>query len=219
MLACKKSYSFDRVFLGLYLTVPQTPKAIWTSRKEIFFTLLTQCTMVTWDVGELVLLMKKTHREERLEWFRAGWSKWSISWKHSWFIVDSIETKAEWNARVAGESWAGIGSACFRKLKLRKIYFFYTFLFRAEQEILLRRSLALVHGDEYKLSGRRSFFRRSKKGTHGSSVNHSREGSDSATSITTSCTGMNVRLESENSTIYVQVFQWKFYKCSNNQAE
>ena len=90
---------------------------------------------------------------------------------------------------------------------LRKIYFFYTFLFRAEQEILLRRSLALVHGDEYKLSGRRSFFRRSKKGTHGSSVNHSREGSDSATSITTSCTGMNVRLESENSTIYVQVFQ------------
>ena len=53
----------------------------------------------------------------------------------------------------------------------------------------MRRSLALAHGDEYKLSGRRSFFRRSKKGSHGMSVNHSREGSDSATSITTSCTG------------------------------
>ena len=53
----------------------------------------------------------------------------------------------------------------------------------------MRRSLALAHGDEYKLSGRRSFFRRSKKGSHGISVNHSREGSDSATSITTSCTG------------------------------
>lgn len=63
------------------------------------------------------------------------------------------------------------------------------FVFRAEQEILLRRSL--VHGDEYKLSGRRSFFRRSKKGSHGMSVNHSREGSDSANSITTSCTGRN----------------------------
>ena len=63
------------------------------------------------------------------------------------------------------------------------------FVFRAEQEILLRRSL--VHGDEYKLSGRRSFFRRSKKGSHGMSVNHSREGSDSANSITTSCTGTN----------------------------
>ena len=116
MPACKKSYSFDRVFLGLYLTVPQTPKVIWTSRKEIFFTLLTQCSMVTWDVGELVLLMKKTHREERLEWFRAGWSKWSISWKNLWFIVGIIETKVEWNARVAGKSWAGIGSACFGKL-------------------------------------------------------------------------------------------------------
>lgn len=63
---------------------------------------------------------------------------------------------------------------------------------KAEQEILLRRSLALAHGDEYKLSGRRSFFRRSKKGTHGSSVNHSREGSDSATSITTSCTDLGI---------------------------
>ncbi|KAL9962960.1 hypothetical protein ACROYT_G032118 [Oculina patagonica] len=63
---------------------------------------------------------------------------------------------------------------------------------KAEQEILLRRSLALAHGDEYKLSGRRSFFRRSKKGTHGMSVNHSREGSDSATSITTSCTDLGI---------------------------
>lgn len=54
----------------------------------------------------------------------------------------------------------------------------------------MRRSLALAHGDEFKLSGRRSFFRRSKKGLHGMSVNHSRDGSDSATSITTSCTGL-----------------------------
>lgn len=61
---------------------------------------------------------------------------------------------------------------------------------KAEQEILLRRSL--VHGDEYKLSGRRSFFRRSKKGSHGMSVNHSREGSDSANSITTSCTDLGI---------------------------
>lgn len=58
---------------------------------------------------------------------------------------------------------------------------------KAEQEILLRRSMTLAHGD-----GRRSFFRRSKKGTHGMSVNHSREGSDSATSITTSCTDLGI---------------------------
>lgn len=62
---------------------------------------------------------------------------------------------------------------------------------KAEQEILLRRSLALVHGDEYKL-GRRSFFRRSKKGMPGMSVNHSREGSDSANSVTTSSTDLGI---------------------------
>ena len=71
----------------------------------------------------------------------------------------------------------------------RKVHFCFTF--RAEQELLLRRSVALAHGEDYKLTGRRSFFRRSKKGTHGVAVNHSREGSDSATSITTSCPGLS----------------------------
>ncbi|XP_032232353.1 disks large homolog 5 isoform X2 [Nematostella vectensis] len=63
---------------------------------------------------------------------------------------------------------------------------------KAEQEILLRRSLVLAHGDDHKLSGRRSLFRRSKKSTHGLVVNHSREGSDSAASITTMCSDLGV---------------------------
>lgn len=90
------------------------------------------------------------------------------------------------------------------------------FINRAEQEILLRRSLALAHGDEYKLSGRRSFFRRSKKGSHGMSVNHSREGSDSATSITTSCTGKEGMLVLKNLSLGIYSYEQNYLYIKGN---
>jgi len=49
---------------------------------------------------------------------------------------------------------------------------------KAEQELLLRRSS--TYADD-KLKGRKSLFRRSKKSSHGYTVNHSRESSDSKT--------------------------------------
>lgn len=51
-----------------------------------------------------------------------------------------------------------------------------SFCFRAEQEVLLRR--CSVYSDD-KMKIRHSFFRRSKKGSHGYSISHSRESSDS----------------------------------------
>lgn len=50
------------------------------------------------------------------------------------------------------------------------------FFSRAEQELLLRRSS--TYGDD-KLKGRKSLFRRSKKGSSHHAINHSRESSDS----------------------------------------
>ena len=47
---------------------------------------------------------------------------------------------------------------------------------RAEQEILLRR--CSVYSDD-KMKIRHSFFRRSKKSSHGYAISHSRESSDS----------------------------------------
>ena len=47
---------------------------------------------------------------------------------------------------------------------------------RAEQEVLLRR--CSVYSDD-KLKIRHSFFRRSKKSSHGYTISHSRESSDS----------------------------------------
>jgi len=61
---------------------------------------------------------------------------------------------------------------------------------KAEQELLLRRSIYQAHADE-KLSGRLGLFRRSKKSNHSHLTNHSRESSDSrgddAPSISTTC--------------------------------
>ena len=58
------------------------------------------------------------------------------------------------------------------------------FLYRADQIVLLR--LSVAHGDpDHKLAGRRSFFRRSKKGSHSYSVSHSRESSDTSVSTFT----------------------------------
>lgn len=63
-------------------------------------------------------------------------------------------------------------------------HFAFCFAFRADQIVLLR--LSVAQGDpEHKLAGRRSFFRRSKKGSHSYSVSHSRESSDSAASVST----------------------------------
>lgn len=53
----------------------------------------------------------------------------------------------------------------------------------------MRRSLVFVYGDEYKF-GRRSFFRRSKKGMFGMLVNYLREGSDFVNSVIISFIGM-----------------------------
>ena len=50
------------------------------------------------------------------------------------------------------------------------------YYFRAEQELLLRRSA--TYADD-RLKGRKSLFRRSKKSSSGYTINHSRESSDS----------------------------------------
>ncbi|CAB4014653.1 disks large homolog 5-like, partial [Paramuricea clavata] len=55
---------------------------------------------------------------------------------------------------------------------------------KADQIVLLRLSVAQSDSD-HKLAGRRSFFRRSKKGSHSYSVSHSRESSDTSVSTFT----------------------------------
>ena len=52
----------------------------------------------------------------------------------------------------------------------------FHFCSRAEQEVLLRR--CSVYSDD-KMKIRHSFFRRSKKSSHGYTISHSRESSDS----------------------------------------
>ncbi|XP_028405044.1 disks large homolog 5-like isoform X2 [Dendronephthya gigantea] len=56
---------------------------------------------------------------------------------------------------------------------------------KADQIVLLRLSVAQGDPEHNKLAGRRSFFRRSKKGSHSYTVSHSRESSDTSVSTFT----------------------------------
>lgn len=70
------------------------------------------------------------------------------------------------------------------ELKFLIVFLFLLCSSRADQIVLLR--LSIGQGDQdHKLTNRRSFFRRSKKGNHSYTVSHSRESSDSAASIST----------------------------------
>jgi len=64
--------------------------------------------------------------------------------------------------------------------------FFLFYCFRAEQELLLRRSSS--YGDD-KSKNRKSLFRRSKKGSSHHAINHSRESSDSKADVESTVSG------------------------------
>lgn len=102
------------------------------------------------------------------------------SWK-AWIV-----NKEDAQQRESGMIPSRMKYATFFFIIYNKLLILNLFYDRADQILLLRLSVGQSDVDN-KLAGRRSFFRRSKKGSYSFNVGHSQESSDTTLST---CTGM-----------------------------